>query len=261
MNDLLNGLPLPEIPHASVIWLILVAFPLLSVGVMVGRLAWLLLGEWVRAAGRRARLAAEAADLARYAGEVAVAAARATTTADRHREHWLATLAGAEEAGRELDAVEAQVRRLATAAPIPDPPSSRTPAEYADREKYLHRAAMLACARGRLSIFQLSDALAHHNGWDPRLHPARQEFVLHRAIRDHLAARHAAAVERERAAWQAVRGAVVAADSLRQEAVAAALRAQRLRPWLRPAPDPAAEITLVLPQERPALRWQPAPAR
>jgi hypothetical protein len=261
MNDLTNGLLLPGIPHASVIWLVLVAFPLLSVGVMVARLAWLLVGDRVRAAGRRARLAAEAADLTRFADEVAVAADRATTTVERHREHWLDALAGAEEAGRAVDAVEAEVRRLATAAPIPEPPSSRTPAEYADREKYLHRAAMAACARGRLSIFQLSDALAHRNGWDPRLHPACQEFVLHRAIRDHLAARHAAAVERERAAWQAVRAAVVAADSLRQEAVAAAWRAERLRPWLRPAPDAAAEITLVLPPERTALRWQPAPAR
>jgi hypothetical protein len=261
MNDLLNGLPLPKIPHASVIWLILVAFPLLSVGVMVVRLAWLLVGDWVRAAGRRARLSAEATDLTRYAEEVAVAAERATATVERHRERWLDALAGAEEAGRALDAVGAEVRRLAPAAPIPDPPSSRTPAEYADRERYLHRAAMLACARGRLSIFQLSDALAHRNGWDPRLHPACQEFVLHRAIRDHLAARQAAADERERAAWQAVRAAAVAADSLRQEAVAAAWRAHRLRPWLRPAPDAPAEITLVLPQERLAPRWLPAPAR
>jgi hypothetical protein len=249
---------LPPIPHANVIWLTLVGLPMV---VMACRLGWLLIKRGIRASAQRARLATEARELARFAEEVGVAAERATGTADRHRQHWLAVHAAVAESGQALEAVEAKVRRLDDAASIPAPPSPRTPAEYADREKYLHRAAMAAASRGQLSIFQLSDALAHHNGWDPRLHPACQELVLSRAIREHLTATHAAAVERERTAWQAAEAAAVAADSLRCEALDAAERAQRLRRWLRPAPA-AAESTMVLPQQRAAVRqWQPATAR
>ncbi|MBX6358199.1 MAG: hypothetical protein IRZ05_20415 [Micromonosporaceae bacterium] len=259
MNELL-----PDIPYLNQISLALVTFVVLSVAVMLGRLSWLTVATWVRDAGRRARLAAEADELARYADEVAVAAQRASATAQRHREHWLAALASAEQAARALDAADDAVRRLTAAAALPTP-RSRTPMEYADRERYLHRAAMAACARGQLSIYQLSDALAHRNGWDPRLHPAAQELVLHRAIRDHLAATHAAAARRESAAWQAFQAAVAAAYSLRNEALSAAWRAQRLRAGLEPAPAtadvPEADaVTQVLPLAHPAPQWQPAAA-
>jgi hypothetical protein len=261
MNDLL-----PDIPYLSHVWLVLVAFVVLSVAVMLARLGWLAVADSIRMTGRRARLAVEANELARYAGEVAVAAQRAAATAQRHREHWLSALANAEDSGRVLDAAEVKVRRLAGTAALPAPRTSRTPMEYADRERYLHRAAMAACARGHLSIYQLSDALAHRNGWDPRLHPASQEVVLSQAIRDHLAAIHAAAVAQECDAWQTVQAAVAAAYSLRNEALAAAWRAQRLRAGLEPAPEPmpvATEsdvVTQVLPITRPAPQWQPAPA-
>jgi hypothetical protein len=261
MNDLL-----PDIPYLNHIWLSVVAFVVLSVTLMAGRLGWLVAADWIRETGRRARLAAEADELSRYAGEVAVAAQRAAATAQRYREEWLAALASAEESGHALDAAEDRVRRLAAAAVLPAPCTSRTPMEYADRERYLHRAAMAACARGQLSIFQLSDALGHRNGWDPRLHPASQEVVLSRAIRDHLAATRAAAVAQERAAWETFQAAVAAAYSLRNEALAAAWRAQRLRAGLDPAPAPAAasvtesDITQALPIAHPTLQWQPAPA-
>jgi hypothetical protein len=258
---------LPDIPYLSEISLILVAFVVLSLAVMVGRLGWLAIADWIRATDRRARLAAEADELARYAGEVAVAAQRAAATAQRHREHWLAALASADESGRAMDAAEDKVRRLTGAAALPAPRTSRSPMEYADRERYLHRAAMAACARGQLSIYQLSDALGHRNGWDPRLHPTAQEAVLSRAIRDHLAAAHAAAVAQECAAWQAVQAAVAAAYSLRNEALAAAWRAQRLRAGLEPVPEAVTgvtegdAVTQVLPLAHPAPQWQPAPAR
>jgi hypothetical protein len=264
MNNPLQGL-LPDFPYAGLIWLILVSFAVLSVAVMLGRLGWLVVADWIRVAGRRARLAAEATEAARYAEEVAVAAQRAAATAQRHRQDWLAALASAEESARALEAAEAKVRRLSGADALPAPRTSRTPTEYADRERYLHRAAMAACARGQLSIYQLSDALAHRNGWDPRLHPASQEVVLSRAIRDHLAAKHAAAMARESAAWQTVQRAMEAAYCLRNEALAAAWRAQRLRAGLEPAADAIGEaaegevVTQVLPI-RPAPQWQPAPA-
>jgi hypothetical protein len=262
MNDFL-----PDLPYLNQIWLILVAFVMLSLAVMVGRLGWLAVADWIGTTARRARLATEADELARYAGEVAVAARRAAATAQRHRERWLAALAGAEDSARVLDAAEDKVRRLTGAAALPAPRTSRTPMEYADRERYLHRAAMAACARGHLSIYQLSDALAHRNGWDPRLHPASQEVKLSQAIRDHLATVHAETVTRECAAWQEFQAAVAAAYSLRNEALAAAWRAQRLRAGLEPVAEPvpvATEgdaVTQVLPIGRPAApQWQPAPA-
>jgi hypothetical protein len=264
MNNLLLAV-LPDIPYMSVIALVLVAFPVLSLAVLVGRVGWLLVLDWIRSSGRRAQLAAEAAELTRYAGEVTVAAQRAAATAERHRQYWLTAVAGTEESGRALDAAEAKLRRLAAAAAFPVPQTRRTPVEYADREQYLHRAAMAACMRRELSIYQLSDALAHRNGWDPRLHPACQELMLGRAARDHLAATRATAIERERAAWQTAQTAVVAARSLRDEALTAAWHAQRLRPWLRPSPQALADtsdaVTQVLPMARPALQWQPAHAR
>jgi hypothetical protein len=262
MNDLL-----PDIPYLNRIWLSLVVFVVLCVTVMLGRLGWLVVADWIRMAGRRARLAAEAGELSRYAGEVAVAAQRAAATAQRHREHWLAALASAEESGHALDAADDKVRRLAAAAVLPAPRTSCTPMEYADRERYLRRAAMAACAHGHLSIYQLSDALGYRNGWDPRLHPASQEVVLSQAIRDHLAATRAAAVAEECAAWQSFQAAVAAAHSLRNEALAAAWQAQRLRAGLEPVTEPVTgvtegdAITQVLPlPHHPAPHWQPAPA-
>ncbi|MEK8108418.1 hypothetical protein NKG94_32340 [Micromonospora sp. M12] len=93
--------------------------------------------------------------------------------------------------------------------------TAQTPAEYADRERYLHRAALDAYWRRELSVEQLSDVFAHRDGWDPRLHPVEQELVLQRAVRDNLAARHAAAREHEQVAWRAAEVAVAAARSLR----------------------------------------------
>jgi hypothetical protein len=266
MNNPLHAV-LPDIPYARQIAMVLVAIPVFSLAAMVGRAGWLLVCAWIRTSARQAQVAAEADELARYAEEVAVAARRAAACAERHRQYWLTALDRTGESGRALDAAEAKVRHLAGAAALPTPRTPRTPAEYADRERYLHRAAMAACTRHELSIYQLSDALAHRNGWDPRLHPACQEYVLSRAIRDHLATTHAAAVGREKSAWRAAQAAAVAAQSLRDEALAAAWRLQRLRSWLRSSPDTVtdasdiADVTQVLPVPRPALQWQPAHAR
>ena len=56
--------------------------------------------------------------------------------------------------------------------------------EPAYRERFLHRKAMAACSRKELSALDLSDALAHRKGWDPKRHPVDQEVVLRRAIRE-----------------------------------------------------------------------------
>lgn len=178
---------------------------------------------------RRRRLAAEGAELSRYAAEVTVAAERAATTASRRREEWLAAQERAEAAWRAADEMDTEVRRLTAAAALPTPRTARTPSEYADRERYLHRAAMAACVRKELPVLRLSAALAHRDGWDPRRHPVEQELILRRVARDGLREAERAAAERERAAWRDAEMAASAARSLRHEAAQAAERVRQAR--------------------------------
>jgi hypothetical protein len=174
-------------------------------------------------AGRRpaARHQGAASDLRRYAEEVSVAAERAMIRAERTRAQWLAAADEAEAAWTAFESADAEVRRLAAAAVLPEPWTPRTPAEYADRERYLHNAAMAAASRGELPVLKLSDALANRNGWDPRRHPVDQELILGRARRDAALGAYRAAAGRERAAWRDCEIAAVAAQSLRTEAHAA----------------------------------------
>ncbi|MEH0845190.1 hypothetical protein V6U81_22640 [Micromonospora sp. CPCC 205711] len=216
---------LPDVPAAALIWLILLAVAAVAVAGLfvrpdVFRLA--LAGRFRQAAlPTHLELAEEQRERARYAEEVAVAAERAAATAERRRTAWLAVQEEVEAAWREYETAEADVRRLSAAAAMPLPQTVRTPAEYADRERYLHRAALDAYWRKELSVEQLSDVFGHRGGWDPRRHPVEQELLLRRATRDNLAARHRTAVERERAAWRDADLAAAAARSLREEAFAA----------------------------------------
>lgn len=216
---------LPDLSRAAVIWLSLLGVVAVAVSALLLRP-----GRFRFDPGARIRRAAmpshleqvqEEREQSRYAQEVAVAAERATTTAQRRRVEWVTAQEAVEAAWLAYEAAEAGVRRLDAAAAMPLPHTVRTPAEYADRERYLHRAALDAYWRRELSVEQLSDVFAHRDGWDPRLHPVEQELVLQRAIRDNLAARHAAAREREQATWRAAEVAVAAARSLREEAHAA----------------------------------------
>ncbi|MFD6563293.1 hypothetical protein [Micromonospora profundi] len=219
---------LPDASRAAVIWLSLLGVVVAAVAVLLLRpgLLRLDLATRIRAAAMPSQIeeAQEEREQSRYAQEVAVAAERATTTAQRLRAEWVAAQETVEAAWQALEAAEAGVRRLAEASAMPLPYTNQTPAEYADRERYLHRAALDAYWRRELSVEQLSDVFAYRNGWDPRLHPVEQELVLQRAIRDNLAARHVAAQEQEQAAWRAAELAVAAARSLRAEAFESAGR-------------------------------------
>lgn len=251
---------LTEVPEAAAIWsaLLLLALGLLAV----------LVARPERDDGTDpvpdpvAEEAARRADLRRYADEVAVAAAGAAQTARRRREQWLAAQDEADQAWRAYDEAEAAARRFAGAAALPAPHTPRTPAEYATRERWLHHAAMAAHWRGDLSARQLADVLAHRNGWDPRRHPAEQEIVLARAVREGRQARWAAAAERERRAWRDAELAAEAARTLAAEAYAAA---DALRPAL--AGDAAATVRgrdeaapAPVPAAVPGARWRPARA-
>ncbi|WP_230462530.1 hypothetical protein [Micromonospora sp. CP22] len=215
-----------DAPRAAAIWLGLL-------GVVTLAIAGLLLRPQLFRfdAGARIREAALPSrserielrrDQERWAEEVAVAASRAEATARHRREEWLTAQDEAEQSWRAYEAAEANVRRLSDAAAMPLPQTDRTPAEYADRERWLHRAALAAYWRRELSVEQLSDVFAHR-GWDPRLHPVEQELVLRRAVRDHLFAQQRAAREREQLAWRAAELATAAARSLRAEAARALL--------------------------------------
>lgn len=235
-----------DIPRAAVIWSALIVVALAAMAILIARrprpefadgdgMVRAGNGGSLRAAvAGRARLTAEAEELARYADEVGVAAARATETARRRREEWLAAQDEVEEAWKAYEAADADAKRVAATTYLPVPRTPRTPAEYADRERYLHRAALSACGRQELSVLELGDALAHRNGWDPRRHPVEQEVVLRRAVRDGRLAAQRRAAERERAAWQTAEAAAVAAQSLRDEAFAAAERARQAAHLLPP---------------------------
>ncbi|MET7804058.1 hypothetical protein [Micromonospora chersina] len=249
---------LPDVPRAAVIWLALLAVAAIVVAALILRPARFrsVFGDRISEAARPSSIdlaeqaREEARERARYAQEVAVAASRAAATAERRRTEWLAAQEEVEEAWQAYEAAEEDVRRLAAAAALPLPRTARTPAEYVDRERWLHRAALDAQWRKEITVQQLSDILGHQ-GWDPRRHPVEQELLLRRLVRDNLRARQQAALEREQAAWRAAELAAAAARSLRDEAYAAT----------RPAAAPQSSLSIVDLTGPEATRELPTPSR
>ncbi|MFB9236909.1 hypothetical protein ACFFWC_15330 [Plantactinospora siamensis] len=220
-----------NVAQAAMIWLALMG--------LIGTLALSLSRRAGRRSGGDARPGPATAEAARYAGEVAVAAERAAVTASRRRAAWLTAQEVLDRSWSAVEESAAELDRLSAVPAFPAPATLRTPAEYADRERYLHRAAMAAYWRGELSAASAIDALSNRNGWDPRLHPADQELALRRAIHADLLTTYRSAAERERSTWREAGTALAAARSLRAEAYAAAERARtpvRARRRLRPTP-------------------------
>ncbi|WP_433532365.1 hypothetical protein ACQPYA_10185 [Micromonospora sp. CA-263727] len=239
-----------EVPRAAAIWSVLLVLALGVLAALVARPESARPDDGEPADPVEDPAATAAADLRRYAGEVAVAAAGAGQNAARRRDAWRAAQAELDRAWAGYDEAESTARRLSAVAALPAPRTPHTPAEYAARERWLHRAAMVAHWRGDLSARQLSDVLARRAGWDPRRHPAEQEILLARVVRDGRLAVYRAAAERERAAWRAAEVAADAARVLSAEAYAAAeqLRPNRLPALRRVAVGRPAAI----------LRWRPA---
>jgi hypothetical protein len=173
-----------------------------------------------------------ASDEQRFAEELATAAARAGVTADKRQAEWESAQRAVDTAWQAYEEAEVVATRAIRAAAFPVPATPLTPAEFADRERYLHRAAQAAQARGELSTDQLIDALSHRNGFDPRLHPFEQDALLRRLGRDRMLRAFKDAGERERTAWRAAEQAQAARRSLDREAAAAALN-------VAPGPEPA----------------------
>lgn len=170
----------------------------------------------------------------RYAEEIAIAAARAGVTADRRQAEWEGAQHSAEAAWQAYEAADAAARRAIRAAAFPTPQTPLTPAEFATRERYLHRAAQAAHARGEISTDQLIDALSHRNEFDPRLHPFEQDALLRRFGRDRLLRVYQTAAGLERAAWREADLAQAAKRSLDREAAEAARK-------LAPQDEPTGE--------------------
>ncbi|MEU6020904.1 hypothetical protein [Micromonospora sp. NPDC047134] len=237
---------LPDVPRAAAIWLSLLGIVTLAVSALLLRPRRLRFDVGARIREAALPSPPEPHEEDRWAQEVMVAAERAEATAHRRREEWVAAQDAAEQAWQAYQAAEADVRRLADAASMPLPQTPRTPAEYADRERWLHRAALEAYWRRDLSVEQLSDVFAHR-GWDPRLHPVEQELVLHRAIRDHRLAQQRIARDLEQEAWHAAEAAAAAARSLRAETVSALLPAAEPQDSLLPFAEPDTDQTRDLP--------------
>jgi hypothetical protein len=166
-------------------------------------------------------------DQRRFAEEVATAAARAAVTADRRQSEWLCAQRTVDAAWQAYETADRAARRAIRAAAFPTPATLPTAAEYAERERHLHRAAQAAHARGELSTDQLIDAMSHRNGFDPRMHPFEQDAMLRRLARDRLLRVYLTASELERTAWREADIAMAAKQSLDREARNAARRVQQ----------------------------------
>ena len=166
-------------------------------------------------------------DEVRFAEEVATAAGRAGVTAERRNTEWVCAQRAVDAAWQAYEAADRAARRAIRAAAFPTPATPLTPAEYASRERHLHRAARAAHARGELSTDQLIDAMSHRNGFDPRMHPFEQDAMLRRTARDRLLRVYLTASELERAAWRQADLAMAAKQSLDREATNAAHKAQQ----------------------------------
>jgi hypothetical protein len=241
----------PVAPVAIWLILILVSMPALFLlgsppALRHPRIAALqLLGAVRRYRRDQRRLRSEAVGAVRFAEEVQVAADRADESAQRWQSAWRQA---EEQAGTAWQAWRDADRRLArvrSASAYATPVAPRTAAEYADRERSLHRMLHAAVASGDLP------GSALRAGWDARLHPVEQELVLLKAVAEHRRAAYRRAVAAEHSAWHDAQLAFAARDSLRREATAARERAAALRTNL---PRPRRRLAPV----RPAWIHRPA---
>jgi hypothetical protein len=229
-------------PAPLAIWVTLLLAATLSVLALAGvdgvRDPHLLLVDavpWLRRLrARRARRREDAAHAVRYADELVVATGRAARVAALWREHAEQSAQRADTAWQAWQDAEQRlaVMRAASAYAMPD---ARTPAEYAERERFLHRAIGAAVDRGDLP----AEALTGDCGWDPSLHPVEQEHAVQQATVAHRHGLYQRAVMAEKAARHDARLAVATRDSLRQETAVAVARAgavRHLAPGLRPGP-------------------------
>ncbi|NJC72533.1 hypothetical protein HC031_22840 [Planosporangium thailandense] len=234
------------IQHAALVQLALVAFAVLVVALLLAPEGRRRLCETAaRTAAnrlRRTRHAARQADLHRYADEVAVAAERAATTAARRQEEWAEAQRNREKAWQAYEAADAAARRATEAAAYVTLESPGTVGDAVVNRRRFLDAATEAYRRGELSARQLSDIVAHRNGWDLDLHPCELEARLLRTIRRRLLADYQQASQVERAARHMADTAAAGKRSLDDEAFAAAERARLAAAVRIPRPRTSPEL-------------------
>jgi hypothetical protein len=186
---------------------------------------------------RRDQRRRQAADSVRYADELAMAGRRAAQTADRWHTHWEETERQAATALQAWQDAEQRLTRLRAAA-VFTMPVARTPGEYADRERLLHRTVRVAVDRGDLPATALADALSGRRGFNPGLHPADQELAVLQAVTEHRRHQHRQAAAAEQAAWHDARLARSSRESLRRAASAALAQAAAVRHLVPPTRAP-----------------------
>ncbi|MEV4642342.1 hypothetical protein AB0J80_33830 [Actinoplanes sp. NPDC049548] len=167
--------------------------------------------------------AEEAAQSARFAEELHVAAGRAAASAERWQQVWQRSVDEVDAAWQSWLAADARLRAVRAAAAWGTPATARTCEEYADRDRFLHRTVAAAVARGDLPPEAVADAQAGRNGWDARLHPADQEVVIARASAAWLRQRYEQATAAERTAWHDAELARRTRDDLQREVAATAV--------------------------------------
>ncbi|MEU4241166.1 hypothetical protein [Actinoplanes sp. NPDC026619] len=208
---------LVSVPQAAALWVVMLGGVLLAAAAIA------------RVQQPKRPVAEAFDDDLRFAGEVAVAAERAATTAARRRAEWTASQERLDAAWLAYDVADRAARQAARACAYPLISKRRKPGENVERERYLHHAASAACRNRELSIAQLNDVFAHR-GWNPRLHPVVQESMLRQAVRAHRFDEYQKAMGAERAAWQESESAAEALRSLRLEVTAAVTRAGAQQP-------------------------------
>jgi hypothetical protein len=177
---------------------------------------------------RRTVLAARAGEAVQYAQELRAAAEQSAAGAQRWRELSQRREQHSAAAWQAWLDADARLRTLRAAAVWKLSWSAPTCAEYAERERYLHRAVAAAAERGELPAAAVADAVAGRNGWDARLHAAEQELVIARVSAAWLRSRFAEATTAERTARHDAELAARTAVSLRAEAETATTRAAQL---------------------------------
>jgi hypothetical protein len=180
---------------------------------------------------------AQAVEILRYADEMKVAADQAIVAAQRWAERRDRAGAQTNAAWQAWQHAGSELTRLQAAAAYANPWTAPTPAEYAERERYLHRLVGAAVTRGDLPASALAGAMAGE-GWDATLHQFDQDVALARAIVAHRNECYRLATAAELTASHDAQLAVRSRDSLRREwvaAVQAATQVHHLAPTSRPA--------------------------
>ena len=181
-----------------------------------------------RLRAERAQRRQDAEHAVRYADELAVAATRATRVATRWREHARQSEQDADAAWQAWQDAEQRLTVMHTASAFAMP-LAFTPAEFADRERFLHRAVGAAVDRGDLPATTPAEVLAGDGRWNPWLHPVEQERAVQRAVVAYRRQLHQRATMAEKSARHDAQLAIATRDSLRRENAAAAVRAAAVR--------------------------------